>query len=86
MQQLNNSTHVNHSTLSNSRATTRSRLRSRLLEARANRSNPFRLEITRARALRPLKRALVALGQSGRRVDFEFVRRVFAEIPELRSA
>lgn len=49
-------------------------------------ANPFHLEIKRALALRPLKRVLVARGGSGRRVDFEFVRRLFIEIPELRSA
>jgi hypothetical protein len=49
-------------------------------------ANPFRAEQARARSLRPLKRALVVLGGSGRRADFEFVKRAFAEIPELRSA
>jgi hypothetical protein len=49
-------------------------------------SNPFRLPRKQLHCLRALKRGLVRLGGSGRRVDFEFVRRVFAEIPELRSA
>jgi hypothetical protein len=44
------------------------------------------VEQSRALSLRPLKRALVALGGSGRRADLKFVKDVFAEISELRSA
>lgn len=49
-------------------------------------SNPFRLATKQLRRLRALKRRLVRLGGSGRRADCAFVKRVFAEIPELRSA
>jgi hypothetical protein len=53
---------------------------------RPRRANPFHVEQSRALSLRPLKRALVALGGSGRRADLKFVKDVFAEISELRSA
>jgi hypothetical protein len=52
----------------------------------AESANPFRVPATQLRFLQKVKRALVALGGSGRRADFEFVNDVFVEIPELRSA
>ena len=48
-------------------------------------ANPFRLTATQRRLLQRVKRALVALGGSGRRSDFEFVKKVFAKISELKS-
>lgn len=55
-------------------------------QSRAGRVDPFRSERRRECLLRPLKKALVALGRSGSRRDFELIQRVFIEIPGLRSS
>jgi hypothetical protein len=49
-------------------------------------ANPLLVPAPQRLLLQRVKRALVALGGSGRRADFEFVKRAFAEIRDLRSA